>query len=330
MTNRAEGPESAPVAGADPYDEEWEAAVKLRDGLTGGAPEDDAGEEAAPEDDPTPADAPSDPESDPPSTEGGDDDGEQGSGEEEADPWASAPAHLRDAFAKKEAELEKARHRINSDDGRVAAMQREIAKLRKQAAEATRPKHDPEKLEKDKAKLREEYPDLAEPVFAHMEVTAAQIEDMKAREQERVEREFDAGVRDLDEAVPGWRDLVNTPEATEVFDRWVDDQPAAIRRVVEADRDKSVTLNPRELIPVFKKFRYEMAEEQDPPAGEQPAEPAPDTQLAQKRKRQKDAAASPGMTSPPARTDEPAPGASYDDEWAAMERKRERERAKRR
>jgi hypothetical protein len=128
-------------------------------------------------------------------------------------------------------------HRIKSDDGRVAALQRKAEDAQRLLAEA-QAKQDASKTRL--ANIEEDYPDIAEAIKAELqELSAAhqrQVDALKAQvdnfqhQLEPVQRMSEKNAQDeLDEAVelkvPGWRQDVRTDE----FRAYIDSQPEEMK-----------------------------------------------------------------------------------------------------
>lgn len=183
------------------------------------------------------------------------------------DIWKNAPPELR---AAREKELRDAELRYRSSQGRVSALDRELARLRsqnqsqpgqqqeRQAEEqpSANSKAEPSAKEKKLAELREEYPDLAEPILDDMAEMRAELAELKkgygAIEQERVSA-----------AVQGQQDMLIakhpdylTVAADERFGGWLQSAPLAIQQAFLRNSEKIVDAEDAAL--VIGMFKNEM------------------------------------------------------------------------
>lgn len=217
-------------------------------------------------------------------------------------------------------------HQIRSDRGRISAMQREIAALRARlegtGSGTPDPQGQPDAARKEQEDFRgrlkslaEDYPEIAEPISAAMEMLDARIQQVQQAEQSRQEAALQAERARFDELVPAGADYVAA--RYEQFVQWVEDQPRAIRQAFAQNREVLVDADAAAMVVT----RFQEAMGDRVPASPAPGrEPKPNP-LAEKRKRQLAAAASPKGRSGVTTSPEPPPDAPDSAWWDYWERK---------
>lgn len=197
-----------------------------------------------------------------------------GSDQSQDDPWANAPAELRE---RREAELRDNDLRIRSANGRVAAKDRQIAELQRQLEEAQKAGQKPEATQQsdgnqgggdggDKAKgalsqealaqLREDYPDLAGPLIDMLEAQAQQLEKVSKGvgtfEQAQQAQAIAEQEGLLTQQHPDWE----AAAADDRFGGWLESQPQSIKDAMARNFDKIVDGNDAAL--VIDKFKRDV------------------------------------------------------------------------
>jgi len=246
----------------------------------GGVPADggddpkDAGDEPAPGGDKLPAD--------------------DGSTPPSGDPWAEAPENLRTEYQRQARLAQDLAHRIQSDNGRVAAYQRQVDELKQQMqsgrqSAGTQPadrgaqqqpapaSQQPPEGGGDQAdalaSLREDWPEAAEAIETLLakgggastdiaELTQSlhsQISDMNSRlepvlTQHQVAAR-EAAMNDVELAHPGWTDLVNDSH----FNTWQASKSESIRALAASE-------DPRDAISLLSLYKAESGILPDAPA----------------------------------------------------------------
>ena len=215
---------------------------------------------------------------------------QQATDKEPADPVAALEAAR--------AEVERLKHRLSSDDGRVAALNRELQQLRQQAVGQGEGKADPPKgakdlLEGDDLKAwREEYPEVAEPVLRLIQAQQETIDRLSGTmgkiDEDKAETFYEKQFTVYAEQHPDWADYVG-PQSRHgtKFAGWLEAQPRYVREAVERNSDNIVDAN--EAADVLSKFKREAGI-----SGGQ-ASPKPDV----RRQKQLDAAADVRTKTPP-------------------------------
>lgn len=172
-------------------------------------------------------------------------DDESQAGNSDSDIWANAPPELR---AAREKELRDAELRYRSSQGRVSALDRELARLRESqpgqqqqgqnqseeaSQEADPDKGKPSEKESRLAALREEYPDVAEPILdeiAELRTELAKVSKTTgAFEQQQNQAELTRQETFLTEQHPDWQEAAKD----ERFAGWLDEQPTSLKQAFE-------------------------------------------------------------------------------------------------
>ncbi|MEM7709191.1 MAG: hypothetical protein AAF264_00220 [Pseudomonadota bacterium] len=228
---------------------------------------------------------------------------------ESDDPLAGIPDDLRPRFETMRAENEKLQHRIKSDDGRQAALQRQINELRQSQKQPAQTARDPRDV---LSKMQDDYPDIAGSIGELLGYMDNKIEALSQSEADRLEQQAASNFAAVESEHPDFEDVVASD--SQAFKDWVDDQPRAIREKAYANADRIV--DPKaaiEVIAAYKAFRNPT-----PAAAPEPqtSPPPPD----KRRERQRIGTASPGSSaSRPVASGIPAEG-DYDEMWNQMVR----------
>lgn len=178
-------------------------------------------------------------------TDGDDNDASQ-AGTSDSDIWANAPPELREAHEKavRDADL-----RYRSSQGRVSALDRELARLRESqpgrqqqqgqgrseeaGQDADTDKGAPSEKESRLAALREEYPDVAEPILdeiAELRTELAKVSKTTgAFEQERNQAELTRQESYLTTQHPDWQEAAQDDR----FAGWLDQQPTSLKQAFQ-------------------------------------------------------------------------------------------------
>lgn len=207
------------------------------------------------------------------------------------DVWATAPAELREEHERTLKALEKATddHSRRSIEGRIRSQQRRLEERRSAAAQQpdTSQEVDAAKLLKEMAA---EFPEIAAPIVPLAE-KISKIEAVEKSRQEAADAQLDRDLEANDAAVeakhPGWVEYLG--KNGEEFLKWVDDQPAAMRRVFHNNRTE--ILDPEGAIRMLDAFKQ--AHEPTPEPAPVVTPPAPTPPLSSRRAAQLAASASP-------------------------------------
>lgn len=233
-----------------------------------------------------------------------------GSDDSSNDPWANAPAELRERY---EAERRDNDLRLRSANGRVSALDRKVQELTRQLEEAQRGGQKPGTtqssdgsqgndddgdhadgaLSKDTlAQLREDYPDLAGPLIDMLETQAQQITRLSkgvgAFEQTRENAAIAEQEGVLASQHPDWEAAASDDR----FAGWLESQPTSIKEAMARNFDRIVDGNDAAL--VIDKFKRDVGFQ----APSQPSTPGVDP----KRSRQLQGGRDTGRTGPSSRT----------------------------
>ncbi len=156
------------------------------------------------------------------------------------DIWKNAPPELREAHEKQLRDMDL---RYRSSQGRVSALDRELARYRSQQQgqpapqqerqpeeqPSAEPKADPSAKEKALAELRDEYPDLAGPLLDEMAEMRARLERLDqgygAIEQQRATAAVQQQEQRLLELHPDYADAARD----ERFMGWLETKPQAVK-----------------------------------------------------------------------------------------------------
>lgn len=257
---------------------------------------------------------------------------EDGSQNNENDIWANAPPELKAAYeelAKKHEDLD---HRMKSDDGRVAALSRQIddlrAQLTKPPADEADGKDDGDKPSVQEAlkELGEDYPEVAEVLERISGDLDAKVSRLSAAEESRhkaAQDQMAAHVEiegnKVEEAHPGYVAFVK--ENVDAYLAWVDDQPKRIRDAAAAN--DGAIVDAAAAIEVIDGFKKHLGIE---PAKAPANDPEPDPKLNDKRQRQLNGSASPRKPGGKAVVSGIPEDGDEEAIWNAMEEAEERER----
>lgn len=296
---------TAPTDGED-FDAVLDAAIAASEG----APADDAaagfqqddGKQNADEE-PAPA---SDAADQVPGADGGDATPPQGSAN---DPWANAPPELREAFEKEKRDWEL---RFRSANGRVSALQRQIAQQQtpKQEPAQQQPQTQQEETHQPNAgatsginlkdpkfqQMREDFPEVAGPLLDLLDVVVGRLDQVSKTtgsvEQQQAEQYLAVQEQTLAEQHPDWK----VAASDDRFGGWLQEQPLSIQQAFERNREAIVDGRDASLvIGMFKQAVGFSSQQQQQPA---PSAPAPD----QRRQRQLASGRDVGRTAPPVAT----------------------------
>lgn len=160
---------------------------------------------------------------------------------EEFDRAALDPA-VRAILEKVERERDDAHHRINSDSGRVSALQRRINDLEAATRKAAGKGGDNGTDTEDESirELREAYPDIAEPVAKMIDPLRAENEDLRKRlaaidaQQERDRLSGQETI--LAGQHPDWEQVTGNP----AFVAWVRNQPEYVQQAAVRNAEEIV------------------------------------------------------------------------------------------
>lgn len=323
MTTKIEGEDinAADTSSTVDDDAEFEAAFGEFANPKAAADEDiDAGEEdeaalAEAASDDLGDDDQADPEHDTDPGNSGDDEGEGDQGSDGAEPsgddgsdiWAKAPPELRSAY---EAERQKAEQFRKSNEGRIAAFQRQVNDLQSQLRAASRTgnaaKKDKDQAASDDAAsgtegdfkelsaLREDYPEIAQPIeqmFNRLQGDISrrdQIIDSLMNKERQVH--IDEQEAALQEVHPDWGDVIVSPE----FAAWVQNAPAHIQPILEQNANDIVdAASAADAIELFKlRTGYRSAKQTDPTPTQRQTAAQGSRQNSGKRSRQLEAGTS--------------------------------------
>lgn len=180
-----------------------------------------------------------------------------GSDQSENDPWANAPADLRERY---EAEKRDNDLRLRSSNGRVSALDRKVQELTRQLEEARRGGQNPEatrqgdgnngggddgnadgKLSDDAlSQLREDYPDLAGPLIDMLEKQGQTIQRLSQGVGTFEQAQQNAAIAEqenlLTQQHPDWQQVATD----ERFAGWIETQPKSIQDAMARNFDKIV------------------------------------------------------------------------------------------
>lgn len=179
------------------------------------------------------------------------------------DPLADLPENVRNIILQKEKELEAARRaelewkqKYKSDEGRIAALQRQKQEYERALRERTQPTQTEQKQTETKLKveeteewkvLQEADPALAKLFKMHLEETTRQAEERaEARAKAAVEplyREREVSVQEqkrvrLNQLVPDLPQIVQDPNYAE----WFEAQPEGLQRMAEGSAEEIATV----------------------------------------------------------------------------------------
>ena len=162
-------------------------------------------------------------------------------GEEEPEPEPEAPEtdtpSLEEQLTLTRAELQKERHRYNSDLGRQNAFKRQIKERDEQIAQLQRQIQNA--VPQQNSALHEDYPDIAEgaqqlvgSALDPVNQRIAQMEQSIAQFQANEHNNFIQGqFAELEAEHPDWNDIAESPE----FRHWITQQPEQVQAMYESD-----------------------------------------------------------------------------------------------
>ena len=160
-------------------------------------------------------------------------------GEEEPEPEApeTDTPSLEEQLTLTRAELQKERHRYNSDLGRQNAFKRQIKERDDQIAQLQRQIQNA--APQQKSALHEDYPDIAEgaqqlvgSALDPVNQRIAQMEQSIAQFQANEHNNFIQGqFAELEAEHPDWNDIAESPE----FRHWITQQPEQVQAMYESD-----------------------------------------------------------------------------------------------
>lgn len=255
---------------------------------------------------------------------------------DQADIWAGATDAQRDAWQNAQRMIQNFNHRLSSDSGRIAALQRKIDQL-SAAAQAPQPKaadqaatqgKQPEAADQKAAKdafasdgwktLEEDYPEIASAIRGLVDPLMKDMgsfqEMRQAVEQDRHQQRLTQERMTMDRMEPGWDGFLR--ENSAAFTQWINGQPGYVREAFE--RNKATVVNAGEAADIVSRFRGHLNQQRPP----EPAPPANAGQsntppMSERRSRQVQSATAIPRTAPPSKAgipDDPQ-GA-----WDAFER----------
>lgn len=183
--------------------------------------------------------------------------GEQATGDEqEADPWAAVPEHLRQQYQQLQQNHQKLESDHRANAGRVAALNRKAQELQQALAEreqknggeqqAGMPSADDLKG-KSFAEVEQEFPEIADFLRHHVEQVKSEFkqqltplqqhfQQQEEREQELIKRQAEEQQKlqeygRLEQAHPDFRTIVTDPK----FADWVKQQPAQLQAIAASN-----------------------------------------------------------------------------------------------
>jgi len=277
----------------------------------------DAGDEAASDQDkqPEPDPQPAPPGGDGAGTEIAADDAPPAPSAEQAptDIWADAPEALKAAFEAEAARAKAAEHRLASDNGRVAALTRQLDELRRQpAAGGQQQTETPPGLEdllaSDEVKAFEtEYPDVAKPILNLLKAQQTQLDQLQGTaatvEQDRQKVFLNEQLGLYEQDHPDWRQY----SSDERWSAWLPTQPRHIREAF--NRNVQHIVDAAEASDVLTRFKQHIGAATPAPTSPPPP-PATPTPTDAKRQKQLDASAD-------VRTRQPSTASGPPDEFGA-------------
>lgn len=182
--------------------------------------------------------------------------------------WANATPEQRAAYEAASREAQQLRHRVKSDEGRVAAFQRERDEYRKKIGAITSvAEHEDTEAylaSEEWQKLKADYGDELKPALTLLETLVAR-DRMFSERMGRIDESRGAAIAQensnwLDREAPDWRDLATRPD----FQPWLEAQPHGVREM--AQRNWDVLVDPAEAKTVFDLFRGHVRQTETPSA----------------------------------------------------------------
>jgi hypothetical protein len=153
-----------------------------------------------------------------------------------ADPWEAVPEVLR-------SEYRSLRHQADSDRGRIAAFQRQIAELQAKVEAAAAPKAPAAgataadgDVDAHLARVREEYPEIGEPIVAVIDQLRRQNAELVGWQQQQIARHYDTQARMLGAAHPDWTQLFKDRAAD--LAAWLEGAPEEIRAAAQRNGER--------------------------------------------------------------------------------------------
>lgn len=200
------------------------------------------------------------------------------------DIWSNATDEQRAAFIAAQEDAQKYRHRVASDEGRVARYQRERDEAKKALAAlngVTEREDINAYLASDEwNKSKSEYGDDLAPVFKTMEqlVERNKILESRFAEMDEIQaaRHEESQQALLTEMAPDWKELLGRED----FPAWLETQPEHVQDGIRINFDRLT--DPAQAFDVVERFRASLN-------GTPPQQTAPQQQLDQKRAAQLDA-----------------------------------------
>ena len=193
------------------------------------------------------------------------------------DIWAQATPEQKAAFEAAETARRTAEHRLSSDNGRVAALQRQLDEARRSMAaggsqRTETPKGLKDLMESEEIKAFErEYPEVSAPILNLLRGTQAQLEQLQGTaqlvEQDRTTAFLESQIAAYEHAHPDWRDYASNDQ----FDPWLKTQPRHIQEA--AQRNVQHIVDAAEASDVLSRFKAHIGVGTPTPR----ADPAPST-----------------------------------------------------
>lgn len=230
-----------------------------------------------------PAEAAADADAPPASVTSGDQATGAAAPEAAPDPWAQAPAELRELYERERKAREQAEHRARSDAARVAALSRKLATTANGSASAPpaangggEPTEAQKALDAKIAQLKEDFPAVADPLIELIQAQRDELSSVKAVlndvSEERQAAVVAAELSALEERHPDWREVASAPE----FGEWLVNQPPTVQALSNSWDAKETGA----VLTLFKLERGMTASQGGAPGGEPAAATATDAKRA--------------------------------------------------
>jgi len=209
-------------------------------------------------------------------------DGQDDRTDEVEDKWVNVDPELRQSYEASQAEVDRLKHRVSSEVGRVAASQRRISQLQKQIQQPSEVEAERQSASKLET-LAEDYPEVAGPVSAAFQDMESRMERLnnaeRARSQEAQEElnsiiEGETNV--LAQTHPDWQDTLKANG--QAFLQWAEDQPRHMREAVQ--RNENSIVDGQAAIEVVGAFKHHLTALQKPAPSTSPQNSRRDRQLA--------------------------------------------------
>lgn len=222
------------------------------------------------------------------------------------DIWANAPAELREAFEKQQRDAEL---RFRSANGRVSALQRQLAQYQQQTQQQPAQQQEPQRETQQPEQrpsginltdpkfqqLREDYPEVAGPLLDVIADLSSQLGNVRqvagTFEQQQTQAFLAQQEQALAQAHPDWVQAA----ADDRFAGWLETQPTAIQEAFQRNHDAIV--NGQDAALVIGMFKQAVGFS-SPQQQQTPTNPAPTQDP--RRQRQLAAGKDAGRNSPPA------------------------------